>query len=99
MLVSLCIVTFEACASGCLAFPTQVNLFFFFAIGFRFTISGRVVGAVGGESCPLKEGGPSNVNVELLTPAGDLVSSVLTSSDGSYLFTNIIPGTKVSKFL
>ncbi|EXB28568.1 hypothetical protein L484_009727 [Morus notabilis] len=57
-----------------------------------FTISGRVVGAVGGESCPLKEGGPSNVNVELLTPAGDLVSSVLTSSDGSYLFTNIIPG-------
>lgn len=64
-------------------------------INFRFTgftVSGRVVGAVGGESCPLKEGGPSNIKVELLTPTGDLVSSVLTSSEGSYLFTNIIPG-------
>lgn len=67
--------------------------------GFRFTVSGRVVGAVGGESCPLKEGGPSNVKVELLTPTGDLVSSVLTSSEGSYLFTNIIPGKEVSKLL
>ena len=53
---------------------------------------GRVVGAVGGESCPNKNGGPSNVNVELLSPTGDLVSSVLTSPTGSYLFTNIIPG-------
>ncbi|KAF4370085.1 uncharacterized protein LOC115708837 [Cannabis sativa] len=64
-------------------------------INFRFTgftISGRVVGAVGGESCPIKEGGPSDVKVELLSPGGDLVSSVQTSSGGSYLFTNIIPG-------
>ncbi|PSS14739.1 Nodal modulator 1 like [Actinidia chinensis var. chinensis] len=64
-------------------------------INFRFTgftVSGRVVGAVGGESCPNKNGGPSNVNVELLSPTGDLVSSVLTSPTGSYLFTNIIPG-------
>ncbi|CAJ1874972.1 unnamed protein product [Sphenostylis stenocarpa] len=64
-------------------------------INFRFTgftISGRVVGAVGGESCSVKSGGPSNVKVELLTLSGDLVSSVLTSSSGSYLFTNIIPG-------
>lgn len=64
-------------------------------INFRFTgftISGRVVGAVGGESCSVKNGGPSNVKVELLSPSGDLVSSVLTSSSGSYLFTNIIPG-------
>ncbi|KAF7804939.1 nodal modulator 1 [Senna tora] len=64
-------------------------------INFRFTgfaISGRVVGAVGGESCLVKNGGPSNVEVELLSPSGDLVSSVLTSSSGSYLFTNIIPG-------
>ncbi|KAJ1412555.1 Immunoglobulin-like fold [Sesbania bispinosa] len=64
-------------------------------INFRFTgftISGRVVGAVGGESCSVKNGGPSNVKVELLSPSGDLVSSVLTSPSGSYLFTNIIPG-------
>ncbi|KAK7284568.1 hypothetical protein RJT34_19316 [Clitoria ternatea] len=64
-------------------------------INFRFTgftISGRVVGAVGGESCPVKNGGPSNVKVELLSSSGDLVSSVLTSSSGSYLFKNIIPG-------
>ncbi|XP_044493042.1 nodal modulator 1 isoform X2 [Mangifera indica] len=64
-------------------------------INFRFTgftISGRVVGAVGGESCLVKDGGPSNVNVELLTHDGDLISSVVTSSGGSYLFKNIIPG-------
>lgn len=63
-------------------------------INFRFTgftISGSVVGAVGGESCSLKNGGPSNVNVELLSPTGDLISSVLTSA-GSYSFTNIVPG-------
>ncbi|XP_031403144.1 nodal modulator 1 isoform X2 [Punica granatum] len=58
-----------------------------------FTISGRVVGAVGGESCALKNGGPSNVNVELLSSSGDLVSSVSTSAEGSYLFKNIVPGT------
>lgn len=57
------------------------------------------MGGVGGESCPIKEGGPSNVKVELLSPSGDLVSSVQTSSGGSYLFTNIIPGEKVSKLL
>ncbi|XP_021904479.1 nodal modulator 1-like, partial [Carica papaya] len=64
-------------------------------INFRFTgftISGRVVGAVGGSSCPLKDGGPSNVNVELLSLTDDLISSVLTSSKGSYLFKNIVPG-------
>ncbi|BAT86244.1 hypothetical protein VIGAN_04387700 [Vigna angularis var. angularis] len=64
-------------------------------INFRFTgftISGRVVGAVGGESCSIKNGGPSNVKVDLLSLSGDLLSSVLTSSSGSYLFTNIIPG-------
>ncbi|XP_028797029.1 nodal modulator 1 isoform X2 [Neltuma alba] len=64
-------------------------------INFRFTgftISGRVVGAVGRESCSVKNGGPSNVEVALLSPAGDLFSSVLTSSSGSYLFTNIFPG-------
>ncbi|KAI7997708.1 Acetyl-CoA carboxylase 1 [Camellia lanceoleosa] len=62
-------------------------------INFRFTgltVSGRVVGSVGGESCSNKNGGPSNVNVELLSPTGDLVTSVLTSPTGSYPFTNII---------
>ncbi|KAF3436558.1 hypothetical protein FNV43_RR23650 [Rhamnella rubrinervis] len=57
-----------------------------------FTISGRVVGAIGGESCSLKNGGPSDVKVDLLSNTGDLVSSVSTSSSGSYLFKNIIPG-------
>ncbi|KAM7501151.1 hypothetical protein LguiB_000055 [Lonicera macranthoides] len=57
-----------------------------------FTLAGRVVGAVGGESCSHKNGGPANVNVELLSPTGDVVSSVSTSSAGSYSFTNIIPG-------
>lgn len=64
-------------------------------INFRFTgftISGRVMGAVGGESCSLKDGGPSNVKVELLSLSDDLISSVFTSSVGSYSFTNIIPG-------
>ncbi|WJX79873.1 hypothetical protein P8452_62950 [Trifolium repens] len=64
-------------------------------INFRFTgfsISGKVVGAAGGESCSVKNGGPSNVKVELFSPSGDLVSSVLTSSSGSYLFTNVNPG-------
>ncbi|KAI7745608.1 hypothetical protein M8C21_033454 [Ambrosia artemisiifolia] len=64
-------------------------------INFRFTgfsISGKVVGAVGGASCSSTNGGPSNVNVELLNSNGDVVSSVLTSVAGSYSFTNIIPG-------
>jgi protocatechuate 3,4-dioxygenase beta subunit len=53
------------------------------------------LGAVGGESCLIKNGGPADVNVELLSSDGseDPVASVLTSSDGSYLFKNIIPGT------
>ncbi|XVF72762.1 hypothetical protein PTKIN_Ptkin12aG0146400 [Pterospermum kingtungense] len=64
-------------------------------INFRFTgftLSGRVVGAVGGQSCSLKDGGPANVNVDLLFPDGDLISSELTMSNGRYLFKNIIPG-------
>ncbi|XP_047316648.1 nodal modulator 1 [Impatiens glandulifera] len=64
-------------------------------INFRFTgftLSGRVVGAVGGESCSKQNGGPSGVNVKLLSSTGDHVSTALTSSSGSYLFTNIIPG-------
>lgn len=57
-----------------------------------FTLSGKVLGAVGGESCMIKNGGPANVNVELLSSDGDAIASVLTASDGSYLFKNIIPG-------
>ncbi|GAB2282181.1 hypothetical protein Dimus_016732 [Dionaea muscipula] len=57
-----------------------------------FTLSGRVIGAVGGESCQSKDGGPSNMAVELLSSAGDLISSVLTSSTGDYSFKNVTPG-------
>ncbi|KAK3194298.1 hypothetical protein Dsin_025608 [Dipteronia sinensis] len=64
-------------------------------INFRFTgftLSGKIVGAVGGESCSVKNEGPANVNVELLSRSGDLISYVVTSYGGSYLFKNIIPG-------
>ncbi|XP_031497491.1 uncharacterized protein LOC116262346 [Nymphaea colorata] len=57
-----------------------------------FTLSGRVHGAVGGESCHVRNGGPSNVKVELLSVADDIVSSALTSSTGAYDFKNIVPG-------
>lgn len=60
----------------------------------RFTLSGRVTGAVGGESCSNLNGGPANVNVELLSPSDDVVSSALTSYEGNYVFSNIIPGLK-----
>ncbi|CAN6700135.1 unnamed protein product [Malus baccata var. baccata] len=64
-------------------------------INFRFTgfsLSGRVVGAVGGGSCSVQNGGPPNIEVELLSDSGGVVSSVITSAGGSYLFKNIIPG-------
>ncbi|KAH9626869.1 hypothetical protein KSS87_002269 [Heliosperma pusillum] len=57
-----------------------------------FSVSGRVLGVVGGDSCLSKEGGPSNVAVELLSSADDLVSSVYTSSKGDYFFKNVTPG-------
>lgn len=77
-----------------LALGTQYKVPCLFMCG-RFSISGRVLGAVGGGSCSLQNGGPSNIKVELLSDSGDVVSSVSTSSEGSYLFKNIIPGTKV----
>ncbi|KAK6155294.1 hypothetical protein DH2020_009542 [Rehmannia glutinosa] len=43
-------------------------------------------------SCSRKSGGPSNVNVELSSPNGNVVSSVSTTSTGNYSFKNIIPG-------
>ncbi|GMH30789.1 hypothetical protein Nepgr_032632 [Nepenthes gracilis] len=63
-------------------------------INFRFTgfaLSGRVLGAVG-ESCRSKNGGPSNVSVELLSSLGDPISSVLTSTTGDYSFKDLTPG-------
>lgn len=50
------------------------------------------MGAVGGPSCSSKNGGPSNVKVDLLDSNGNIVSSAKTSVSGSYSFTNIIPG-------
>ncbi|GKC82202.1 hypothetical protein Tco_1137919 [Tanacetum coccineum] len=47
---------------------------------------------VGGASCSSTNGGPSNVNVELLDSNGNVVSSVLTSVAGSCSIINIIPG-------
>ncbi|KAL3531546.1 hypothetical protein ACH5RR_010868 [Cinchona calisaya] len=64
-------------------------------INFRFTgftLSGRVMGAVGEDSCPNKNGGPSNVNIDLLSTTGDILSSVSTTSAGTYTFMNVIPG-------
>ncbi|XP_042053548.1 nodal modulator 1-like [Salvia splendens] len=64
-------------------------------INFRFTgftLSGKIAGAVSGDSCSHKGGGPSNVKVELISQSGDVVSSVTTTSTGSYSFNNIIPG-------
>jgi hypothetical protein len=57
----------------------------------RFTISGRIVGAVGARSYS-KDGGPSGVKVDLLSDSDELVASALTSSTGGYSFVNIIPG-------
>lgn len=57
-----------------------------------FTISGRVVGAVGGDTCSLKHGGPSQVQVDLLSTTGTDVSSAFTDSLGTYLFHNVVPG-------
>ncbi|CAH9140431.1 unnamed protein product [Cuscuta epithymum] len=64
-------------------------------VNFRFTgftVSGRIVGAVGGDSCTQKYGGPPDVKVELLSLKDDVVSSILTTSLGTYSFTNVVPG-------
>lgn len=58
----------------------------------RFMISGRVLGAVGGNSCPFETGGPSNVKINLVSMSDDVIASSFTSETGHYLFTNIIPG-------
>ncbi|KAM0954506.1 putative carboxypeptidase-like, regulatory domain superfamily, immunoglobulin-like protein [Dioscorea sansibarensis] len=58
-----------------------------------FMITGRVKGAVGGKSCSKKEGGPSDVKVQLLSPSDDVIASAFTSTTGDYSFVNIVPGT------
>lgn len=57
-----------------------------------FMVSGRVLGAVGGNSCPFKAGGPSNVKIELVSMSDDVIASSFTSETGHYSFTNVIPG-------
>ncbi|PKA65074.1 hypothetical protein AXF42_Ash019086 [Apostasia shenzhenica] len=57
-----------------------------------FMILGRVLGAVGGDSCPLKDGGPSNVKVELVSHSNEVIASASTSETGHYTFWNVIPG-------
>ncbi|CAM0881057.1 unnamed protein product [Alopecurus aequalis] len=57
-----------------------------------FTISGRIVGAVGAKSCS-NDGGPSGVKVDLLSDSDEFVASALTSLTGGYSFVNIIPGS------
>lgn len=78
--------------------PDNTSYFFLFYFC-RFTLSGRLIGAVGGESCPIKDGGPSGVKVELLSISDDLIASSLTSAIGGYSFTNIIPGLTSLLFL
>ncbi|KAJ0979944.1 hypothetical protein J5N97_015418 [Dioscorea zingiberensis] len=56
-----------------------------------FVITGRIKGAVGGKSCSKKDGGPSDVKVELLSPSNDVIASSFTSASGEYSFVNIIP--------
>lgn len=60
----------------------------------RFSLSGRVIGAVGGESCPAKNRGPSEVDIQLLSLDGDVISHVLTSSTGKFVFGSVVPGSK-----
>lgn len=59
---------------------------------YRFKISGKILGAVGGESCSAKTQGPSNVKIDLLSPSDDVIASAFTSAVGEYSFTNMVPG-------
>lgn len=64
----------------------------------RFMITGRVKGAVGGKSCSKKDGGPSDVKVQLLSPSDDVIASAFTSTTGDYSFVNIAPGSVCQLF-
>ncbi len=67
---------------------TMVDINFHF-IG--FTISRRVMGVVGAESCLDINGGHANVNIELISTSNDLINDVFMLQGGSYTFTNITP--------
>ncbi|KAI5060680.1 hypothetical protein GOP47_0025100 [Adiantum capillus-veneris] len=62
-----------------------------------FSVSGKVVGAVGGPSCAAHIGnGPSNVKVSMKAVSNSEIlhhsASALTSPKGDFKFENVIPG-------
>lgn len=59
-----------------------------------FTLSGKVLGGVGGPSCACQEEGPAGVKLTL-TPVegGEPVASVWTGAGGSYKFENLLTGS------
>lgn len=60
----------------------------------RFTLSGKILGSVGGQSCLGQDEGPAGVKVSL-TPidGGEPIASLLTSKGGSYKFENLLTGS------
>lgn len=66
---------------------------FFCWTWFRFTLSGKVLGGVGGSSCAGQGDGPAGVKVTL-TPVegGEPVATVLTDAGGNYKFENLLTG-------
>jgi hypothetical protein len=62
----------------------------------RFSLSGKILGGVGGQSCPGREDGPAGAKLTL-TPlmngesSGEAYISE-TSAGGSYKFENLVPG-------
>lgn len=60
----------------------------------RFTLSGRILGGVGGPSCAGQEEGPAGVKLTL-TPVegGEPVASVSTAPGGNYKFENLLTGS------
>ncbi|XP_024394078.1 uncharacterized protein [Physcomitrium patens] len=65
-------------------------------INFRytgFTLAGKILGGVGGQSCAGEEG-PAGVKVTLTTlEGGNPIASVLTTPGGSYKFENLLTGS------
>lgn len=71
----------------------STNLFFFFDLAkCSFTLAGKILGGVGGQSCAGEEG-PAGVKVTLTTlEGGNPIASVLTTPGGSYKFENLLTG-------
>lgn len=61
---------------------------------YRFTLSGKLFGGVGGPSCASQEEGPEGVQLTL-TPVegGEPVASVSTGAGGNYKFENLLTGS------